>query len=92
MSFLDVETWDRIQAANQVLQALWDYLESRGENIDQPQGDAGLAGALYWVGQCRRDREAGIATEKLDGVIWDPGQGGWVCQRHLVSPDEAADV
>ncbi len=90
MSFLDVETRDRIQIANQVLQVLWDYLESRGANVDQPQGDPGLAGALYWVGQCRIDRDKGIVTEKLDGVIWSPGQGGWVCERHLVSPDEAA--
>ncbi len=90
MSFLDVETWDRIRIANQVLQALWDYLDSRDENVDQPQDDSGLAGALYWVGQCRRDREKGIVTEKLDGVIWEPGQGGWVCERHLISLDEAA--
>ena len=92
MSFLDVETWDRIRVANQVLQTLWDYLESRGEKVDQPQGDPGLAGALYWVGQCRRDRDQGIETEKLDGVIWDPGQGGWVCERHLVGSEEAAGV
>ncbi|MFQ5985777.1 MAG: hypothetical protein ACE5KQ_00260 [Thermoplasmata archaeon] len=92
MSFLDVETWDRIRIANQVLQTLWDYLESRGENVDQPQGDPGLAGALYWVGQCRREREEGIVTEKLDGVIWNPSQGGWVCERHLVSPDRSTDA
>ncbi len=92
MSFLDVETRDRIRIANQVLQVLWDYLDSRGENIDEPQGDPGLAGALYWVGQCRVDRDKGIVTEKLDGVIWSPGQGGWVCERHLISPDEAANT
>ncbi len=92
MSFLDVETRDRIRIANQVLQVLWDYLESRGENVDQPQGDPGLAGALYWVGQCRIDRDKGIVTEKLDGVIWAPGQGGWVCERHLISPDKAANT
>ena len=85
-----METWDQIRAANQVLQVLWDYLESRGENVDQPQDDPGLAGALYWVGQCRRDRDKGIETKKLDGVIWEPGQAGWVCERHLISPDKAA--
>ena len=93
MSFLDVETWDQIRAANQVLQVLWDYLESRGENVDQPQNDSGLAGALYWVGTCRvcgRKREEGTVPEKLDGVTWEPGQGGWVCERHLISPDKAA--
>ncbi len=92
MSFLDVETWDRIRIANQVLQVLWDYLDSRGANVDQPQRDPGLAGALYWVGQCRVHMERGISTEKLEGVIWAPGQGGWVCERHLVSPDEAASA
>lgn len=82
MSFLDVETWDRIQTANQVLVALWDYLDSRGENVEQPQHDAGLAGALYWVGTCRRCKEEGVVREELDGFSWDPGQGGWVCERH----------
>jgi hypothetical protein len=88
MSFLDVETWERIRIANQVLQTLWDYLESRGANVDQPQADPGLAGALYWVGQCSRERAEGIATGKLDGVIWDSRQAGWVCERHLITSDE----
>lgn len=93
MSFLNQENWDRIQAANQVLQVLWDYLESRGENVEVPQRDPGLAGALYWVGTCRpcrTDRKKDTAMEKLDGVIWSPGHGGWVCERHLIHPDAGA--
>ena len=95
MSFLDVETWDQIRAANQVLQVLWDYLESRGENVDQPQNDPGLAGALYWVGSCRvcgKSKEQRLASEKLDGVTWDPGHGGWVCERHLSNPPKGASA
>ena len=89
MSFLEVESWDRIRVANQVLQALWDHLDSRGEKVELPQEDAGLAGALYWVGTCRvcgKPQEERGPEDELDGVHWDPGHGGWVCERHLSSP------